>query len=290
VRYVSIFLMWIGIGSPALAQEKGVASASGTESAEKVQKVFRAKCNQCHGSHLAKPKGKFGYILDLGRLAGNPKIVVPGKPGESTLWELVSGDEMPPEDAKAGPLTAEEKDLIHDWIAAGAPALPASAATSSESADDTEPSELADLPFYKRALFFLGRFHVIVVHFPIALIIAAAAGELWFWWLGYQGLHPAVRFCVLLAAPAAIVAAGLGWLLAWTGAGVSAPQILLLHRWLGTVGAVWLVAVAASSEVDARRMTRSTRSRVLLFTGAILVGVTGHLGGTLVYGEDYFRL
>jgi uncharacterized membrane protein len=255
-----------------------------------VQKVFRAKCNQCHGSHLAKPKGKFGYILDLGRVAGNPKIVVPSKPDESRLWELVSGDEMPPEDAQAGPLTAEEKNLIHDWIAAGAPAMPGSSATSSESADEPEPSEMARLPFYKRALFLLGRFHVIVVHFPIALIMAAAAGELWFWWLGYKGLHPAVRFCVLLAVPAAIAAAVLGWLLAWSGAGLSAPQVLLFHRWLGTVGAVWLVAVAASSEADARHSTRSALSRVLLFAGAILIGVTGHLGGTLVYGEDYFRL
>src|SRR6516165_5425093 len=112
VRYIAVVLMWVGLGGLAGAQDKGVTRASVTQTAEKVQKVFRAKCNQCHGSHLAKPKGKFGYILDLGRVASNPKIVVPGKPGESTLWELVSGDEMPPEDAKAGPLTAEEKDLI----------------------------------------------------------------------------------------------------------------------------------------------------------------------------------
>ena len=221
VRYIAVILVWIGLRGVAHPQDKGVSATSGTETAEKVQKVFRAKCTQCHGSHLAKPKGKFGYILDLGRVAANPKIVVPSKPDESRLWELVTGDEMPPEDAKAGPLTAEEKNLIHDWIAGGAPALPASAADSAASPEEPSLSESAELPFYKRALFLLGRFHVIVVHFPIALIIAAAAGELWFWWLGQQRLHPAVRFCVLLASPAAIVAAVLGWLLAWSGAGHS---------------------------------------------------------------------
>ena len=31
----------------------------------------------CHGPDLAKPKGRFGYVLDLRRIASNPEMVIP---------------------------------------------------------------------------------------------------------------------------------------------------------------------------------------------------------------------
>src|SRR5262249_4598145 len=68
-----------------------------------VKMVFQAKCVQCHGPQLPKPKGKFGYVLDLKRVAANPDLVVPGKPEESQLWDLIDNGEMPAENAKAGP-------------------------------------------------------------------------------------------------------------------------------------------------------------------------------------------
>jgi hypothetical protein len=51
---------------------------------------------------------------------------------------------------------------------------------------------------------------------------------------------------------------------------------------------VLAVAIALLSEVDARRGLRSWLFRNALFLGALLVSVAGHLGGTLVYGDDYF--
>jgi mono/diheme cytochrome c family protein len=83
--------------------------------------VFSAKCAGCHGPNLAKPKGRFGYVLDLARVAGNPELVIPSSPQESELWEHVHRDEMPPADAPSGPLSPEQKEVIRAWIAAGAP-------------------------------------------------------------------------------------------------------------------------------------------------------------------------
>ena len=88
--------------------------------AAKVQEVFAARCTPCHGPDLQKPRGRFGYVLDLRRMAANPELVIPCRPDQSELWELVSRNEMPPEDSPGGELTAPEKQLIHDWIAAGA--------------------------------------------------------------------------------------------------------------------------------------------------------------------------
>src|SRR5438874_6598223 len=77
-----------------------------------VRGVFAAKCAGCHGSDLAKPKGRFGYVLDLRRVAGNPEMVIPSRPDESELWVLVSRGEMPPPDSPHGPLSAAEQELV----------------------------------------------------------------------------------------------------------------------------------------------------------------------------------
>ncbi len=86
-----------------------------------VRNVFQAKCAGCHGADLPRPRGRFGYVLDLERLAADPEKVIPSRPAESELWSLVEHNEMPPPDAPHGPLTAAEKETIRAWIAAGAP-------------------------------------------------------------------------------------------------------------------------------------------------------------------------
>src|SRR6476646_4897886 len=74
--------------------------------------IFSAKCAGCHGPNLPKPRGRFGYVLDLARVAANPEMVVPRTPEESELWEFVRRGEMPPDDAPTGPLSDEEKEVI----------------------------------------------------------------------------------------------------------------------------------------------------------------------------------
>ena len=145
------------------------------------------------------------------------------------------------------------------------------------------------VPFVKRVISLLGKLHVLVVHFPIGLLLAAAAAELWFVWRRNPNPASAVRFCVLLGTAGAVVAATLGWLHAANGYGASSPLVLALHRWAGTAIALWAVAVVVCSELDARRGKRSWGFRLLLLLGTLLIAVTGHLGGILVHGEDFFE-
>ena len=87
-----------------------------------VHVIFERKCNECHGSQLKKPEGKFGYVLDLKRIADNEDYVVRGKPKDSDLFRMVRDEEMPPDDhPKTPPLTAHEKDIVRRWINIGAP-------------------------------------------------------------------------------------------------------------------------------------------------------------------------
>jgi mono/diheme cytochrome c family protein len=251
-----------------------------------VRTLFAAKCVECHAAKLQRPKGKFGYVLDLKRIAANPKFVVPFDPEASKLWTQIEDAEMPPDDAKEGSLTEAEEHLVRLWVEAGAPApLTASLAAESVAAtlDQTTPT------LATRLLQLLGKLHVLVIHFPIALLAAAAIGESWWMWKRYPGMSPFVRFCVLLGGAGAIVAAVLGWIHASYGGFGNSGQAMMLHRWLGTTAAVGALLTLAASEWDVIRRHRSVLFRGVLFASAAIVGAAGHFGGMLVYGNDFFH-
>src|ERR1700733_4136025 len=85
----------------------------------RVRSIFVAKCSECHGRGLSRPKAAL-YLHELGPLAANPEWVVPHEPEKSYLWTLIRDDDMPAKGAKAGPLNAHEKEIVRAWIAAGA--------------------------------------------------------------------------------------------------------------------------------------------------------------------------
>src|SRR5262249_23562337 len=99
--HILILLCVLGVGvcQPGSIRAADDAPSMQRDLASEVRDVFAAKCAGCHGSDLAKPKGRFGYVLDLARVASNPEMVVPFRPSESELWELVQHGEMPPADA-----------------------------------------------------------------------------------------------------------------------------------------------------------------------------------------------
>jgi hypothetical protein len=66
-------------------------------------------------------------------------------------------------------------------------------------------------------------------------------------------------------------------------------QTLSLHRWLGTSAGLLAVTVAILSEVQSRLGVRIPLFSVLLLIAALVVGLAGHLGGILVYGDSYFN-
>jgi cyanate permease len=139
------------------------------------------------------------------------------------------------------------------------------------------------------ALRWLGRFHVVVIHFPVALLLAASAEELWHHLQRRPDPSPSVRVGVFLGAIGACAAVALGWLHAdFGGYGAAHAEALTLHRWYGTTAAVWALIALFLSERDTRLRARSVVFRLVLWVGAIAMGATAHLGGTLVHGEKFF--
>lgn len=140
-----------------------------------------------------------------------------------------------------------------------------------------------------KPLTFLGKFHPLVVHFPIALILAALLAEgLGMWWAG-AFFPQAARFLLALGAVGAVVAAGLGWLAA-TGESYSGDLActLFLHRWLGVSVAFVSSTASILSRYQKCNGILLVAYRAALVLCALLVGITGHLGATLIYGANYF--
>jgi uncharacterized membrane protein len=133
-----------------------------------------------------------------------------------------------------------------------------------------------------------GRFHPLLVHFPIALVLIAAVAELVSLTTRFPEWHMVAVANIRAGAAFAIAAAAAGWLLASSRI-VEASPALEWHRWLGVAGALAAVAAAlATSEMD-RPPRRHWLYRMALFWAAALVAVAGHFGALLVWGADFLR-
>ncbi len=266
-------------------------NAEGVKAAAKVREIFEAKCNDCHGAELPRPKGKFGYVLDLKRMAENPEYVMPGKPDDSELYKLVYNDEMPGEDANVPALTKEEKDTVRRWIELGAPDAPL-AAGPAPAATPTATAETKPVwPFWKKALEWIGRFHPVSTHIPVGLMLTAVLAEALAWWTRKDSWLQTVRFLVIVAALGAVATGSLGWINAYFSSYSKEPWALLWwHRWLGTGTSLWAVVCAVLVVIHEcpEGSKERQRFRGALLLGAALVSISGFLGAGLIYGLDHY--
>ncbi len=139
---------------------------------------------------------------------------------------------------------------------------------------------------------FLGRFHPVILHVPIGLILLALVLE-----------HAHVRalrqwipkvppetatFLMFCAAFSALVSTVLGWMLSFSGG--YDPVLLQRHFTAGLVTAIGAnVALMLKLISDAYPTSRPAAwayQAVLLLTGASLA-LAGHLGASITHGEDY---
>jgi hypothetical protein len=110
--------------SPAAAADDPPTSAL----AEQVKRIFIERCYECHKYDVGKGGIK---ILHHRLLVYVRKVVVPGKPDESELFQLITTDDaerrMPPpsyEGQSHDRLPPAEIETIRQWILEGAPPFP----------------------------------------------------------------------------------------------------------------------------------------------------------------------
>ena len=140
-----------------------------------------------------------------------------------------------------------------------------------------------------------GRFHPLVVHFPIALALVAVGVEWWRALSRREGLSPLTVPLLWIAAIAALASTATGWVNAAHEYGSEDTPALALHRWIGTLTAFALLGLAwFGQSVAAQAAAGATKAAAAIgsfrwfgLVSAIAVSVTGHLGGDLVHGEGY---
>ena len=133
---------------------------------------------------------------------------------------------------------------------------------------------------YPDFLIFFARFHPLLVHLPIGMLVALAMLEVAAWLPRFKNANASAGYLIALAAPLAVAAAACGWLLSHAG-GYDA-RLLAWHEWLGistAIGSVLSAILFWKKYFNAYRL-------VLLATTAVLM-VAGHLGGSLTHGSDY---
>lgn len=128
---------------------------------------------------------------------------------------------------------------------------------------------------------FIGRFHPVLVHLPIGILLLALLLQ----WLSgkeqYSVSHAALKVIWALGILSALLSCITGYLL--SVGGEYEESTVALHMWMG-IG-VAAVSLFAGSKVFSRQIDQPYKvaSILLLF----LIIATGHFGGSLTHGDDY---
>jgi uncharacterized membrane protein len=276
---------------------RAAAADDATALPPQVLAIIKENCASCHSPQAKKVK-KCNYVLDLPKLVANPKYIIPGNPDKSLLYTQLVDDEMPPDDSDLDPLKPAQKETVKKWIAAGAPTGQPATTQSIAAADPAagEHNGRAPRPFSTRLVIWLGKFHPLAAHTPIAVLMAAAIAEILYLRRHAPALAHAARFCMVLGAMGAVATAALGWAMATTYSGAD-RAMLENHRWAGTIAAIASIPIAVLGEWGAWRAHHHGHQwhgfsrklfRVLVFMIAGLVGFTAHLGGLIHWGQNFF--
>jgi uncharacterized membrane protein len=132
---------------------------------------------------------------------------------------------------------------------------------------------------------FIGRFHPVLVHLPIGILIFAII----LLWLSrkdqYRDQHKALYWALVLGCASAILSCLSGWFLSFSGE--YDEDTLGFHQWMGigTACISLLVLFYFNKErLQSQKPRNSLLASILLL---ICIIITGHLGGTLTHGEGY---
>ena len=170
-------------------------------------------------------------------------------------------------------------------VAEVVPRLSASSVVGSPNGEQSTEklSPVAAESVIHRSIKYVGKYHLMVLHFPIAFLLAAMLMQ----WCGLITASGDGTVAILFwfGTFGAIAAAVLGWMYAYDSVYFGDDeQLLLWHRWLGTATAVIAVVLALL------RKRLSPKALALALTiCAGLVAATAHFGASLVYGADFLK-
>lgn len=252
-----------------------------------IKPIFMSHCRECHGPRQAKN----GFRVD--DRAAMLSHIAPGDLQSSALWGdyLVNTDpksRMPP--YKYGkPLSELELAAIRVWIEDGAewPETPAN--------NMPVPARRMPKNYAEKLFAFVGFFHPAIVHFPIGLLLISGLFTL-LSFVKRESFEPAAFHCLWIGALASVAACVAGWSFAdvrgygdfWST--TWNDDAIARHRITGL--SVALLSILITGLAYAARRGAGSELRMLWLLASLflagVVGLVGHQGGELTYGEDLF--
>lgn len=149
---------------------------------------------------------------------------------------------------------------------------------------------LLALPFYKPgdvpySLLMIGRFHPVILHFPIVLIILALILELLRRLNVMKSPKMVITIILVAAAISTIVAIASGFLL--YASGDYSGSLMQQHLWIGIITGICILTTVAFYFIynEHARFYPLYAAGLLISNGA--VAYTSHLGGSITHGEGY---
>lgn len=293
-RFACIATFILGLvlvsATPFQAQAQDDSSEGIVKFERDVKPILEAKCFRCHGGETTEG-------LDLNDAAALGDYLVAGEPGDSDFYLRLIADEdsiMPPI-GEGGPLPGAEIATLKVWIEEGAHwPQGMKLGVAGETVVPAEPELPAGfVPYAERSLpsklwAIHGWFHPAVVHFPIALFTVGALFVI------LNGLFKAnfrefAFWCLLIGSLGAIASCTMGWAFA-VEKSASGDEVFW-HRWGGIIVAVWssLVTILALRLKSSDKGLSQAAWQGGLLLSAAMVGLVGHQGGELVYGEHMYQ-
>lgn len=125
----------------------------------------------------------------------------------------------------------------------------------------------------------LGRFHPVLVHLPIGILLIACFFQLFA--KKYPALKPALQPMVFWGMLTAVASCVTGYMLSLSGDYEGA--LLEKHQWLGIATALASLALYFFYKYASYNKGTNILSVVII----LLITITGHLGGSLTHGENF---
>ena len=137
---------------------------------------------------------------------------------------------------------------------------------------------------------FLGRFHPLILHLPLGIIIAVVLLELASLIYKFEdkqlGFYKKISlFLTILTAFSAFFAVVLGWFLA--SSLTYDMEIMSFHGYLCTIFAFACFVIAYLRYKEIKNNGKPLAFRIGLFISVLLVAIGGHYGGNLTHGKEY---
>jgi len=132
-------------------------------------------------------------------------------------------------------------------------------------------------------IFFLGRFHVLVLHLPIGMLLLTVTLDFFSRSARYHYLSPALPLCWAATALTAVLTVVLG-LMHFSEGGFAGPAASTHRNYGISVAVVSLLVWMLISKIPSWYAKTHVHTNVLLL---FLITMTGHYGGNLTHGATY---